>query len=83
MENNLFKDMPVAPILPEFPKYFPDLQGENKGRTPYAGWYQNDLLPWIHQNLLPWIHNQDSKKLVVYGIAMFLLAGKLTRIRVL
>ena len=30
MENNLFKDMPVAPILPEFPKYFPDLQGEKK-----------------------------------------------------
>ena len=59
--------MPVAPILPEFPKYFPDLQGENKGRTPYAGWYQNDLLPWIH--------NQDSKKLVAYGIGMFLLAG--------
>ena len=75
MEKNLFKDMPVAPTLPEFPKYFPDLQGENKGRTPYAGWYQNDLLPWIH--------NQDPKKLVGYGIGMFLLAGKLTRIPVL
>ena len=74
MENNLFKDMPVAPILPEFPKYFPDLQGEKKGRTPYAGRYQNDLLPWIH--------NQDPKKLVGYGIGMFLLAGKLTRIPV-
>ena len=47
----------------------PDLQGENPGRTtPHAGWYQNELTPWIQ--------NQDSKKLVGYGIGMFLLAGK-------
>ena len=68
MENNLFKDMPVAPTPPKLPKYFPDLQGENRGCTPHAGWYQNDFLPWIQ--------NQDLKKLVVYGIGMF-LAGKL------
>ena len=69
MENNLFKDMPQAPTLPTLPKYFPDLFGENRGRTPHACWYQNDLLPWIQ--------NQDTKKLVCYGIGMFLLAGKL------
>ena len=67
MESNLFKDMPQAPTLPKLPKYFPDLQGENCGRTPHAGWYQNDLLPWIQ--------NQDPKKLACYGIGMFLLAG--------
>ena len=69
MENNLFEDMPQAPTLPKLPKYFPDLQGENRGRTPHAGWYQNDFLPWIQ--------NQDPKKLAFYGIGMFLLAGKL------
>ena len=68
MEPNLFKDMPEAPTPPKLPKYFPDLQGENRGRTPHAGWYQNDLLPWIQ--------NQDSEKLVTYEIGMFLLAGK-------
>jgi hypothetical protein len=68
-ERNLFEDMPQAPTPPKLPKYFPDLQGENRGRTPHAGWYQNDLLPWIQ--------NQDLKKLVYCGIGMILLAGKL------
>ena len=68
MENNLFDHMPVAPTPPNLPKYFPDLQGENRGRTPYAGWYQNELLPWIQ--------NQDPKKFVGYGIGLFLIAGK-------
>ena len=72
MENNSFNDMPVAPTPPKLPKYFPDLQGENRGLTPGAGWYQNEFLPWIQ--------NQDLKKLVSYGIGMFLLAGKLARI---
>ena len=36
MENNSFNDMPVAPTPPKLPKYFPDLQGENRGRTPHA-----------------------------------------------
>ena len=31
--------------------------------------------------LLLWIQNQDHKKMVCYGIGMFLLAGKLARIR--
>ena len=44
--------MPQAPTPPKLPKYFPDLQGENRGRTPYGGWYQNELLPWI-QNQEP------------------------------
>ena len=64
--------MPEAPTPPKLPKYFPDLQGENRGLTPGAGWYQNEFLPWIQ--------NQDPKKLVGYGIGMFLLAGKLARI---
>ena len=68
VENSLFKDMPQAPTPPKLPKYFPDLQGENRGCTPHASWYQNDLLPWIQ--------NQDSEKLVTYEIGMFLLAGK-------
>jgi len=59
--------MPEAPTPPKLPKYFPDLQGENRGLTPGAGWYQNEFLPWIQ--------NQDPKKLVGYGIGMFLLAG--------
>ena len=70
--NNLFEDMPEAPTPPKLPKYFPDLQGENRGLTPGAGWYQNEFLPWIQ--------NQDPKKLVGYGIGMFLLAGKFARI---
>ena len=75
MENNLFEDMPEAPTPPwnlGLPRYFPDLQGENRGLTPGAGWYQNEFLPWIQ--------NQNPKKLVGYGIGMFLLAGKLARI---
>ena len=45
-------------------KQFRECEGPN---IPNTGWYQNELLPWIH--------NQDSKKLVAYGIGMFLLAG--------
>ena len=37
-----------------------------------GGWYQNKLLPWIQ--------NQDKKKLVGYGVGIFLVAGKLARI---
>ena len=49
MENNLFEDMPEAPTYTSLglPRYFPDLQGENRGLTPGAGWYQNEFLPWI------------------------------------
>ena len=35
MENTSFNDMPVAPTPPKLPKYFPDLQGENRGLTPH------------------------------------------------
>ena len=70
--NNLFEDMPEALTPPKLPKYFPDLQGENRGVTPGAGWYQNEFLPLIQ--------NQDPKKLVGYGIGMFLSAGNLIRI---
>ena len=65
--NNLFEDMPEAPTPPKLPKYFPDLQGENRGLTPGAGWYQNEFLQWIQ--------NQDPKKLVGYGIGIFLVGG--------
>ena len=61
--------MPQAPTPPKLPKYFPDLQGENRGRTPYVGWYQNELLPWIQ--------NQDPIQLVgmfLFG-ALTLMAG--------
>jgi hypothetical protein len=63
-------EISVVPTPPILPKYFPDLQGENCGRTPDAGWYQNEFIPWIQ--------SQDPKKLVGYGIGMFLLAGKLS-----
>ena len=66
--QNIFNDMPVAHTPPNFP----DLQGENRGRTPHAGWFQNEFIPWI-QSL-------DLKKNVCYGIALFLHAGKLARI---
>jgi hypothetical protein len=42
---------------------------ENNENTPYGGWYPTELLMWIQ--------NQDPKKLVGYGIGIFLLAGKL------
>ena len=45
---------------------------ENYERTPYAGWCPTQLLPWIQ--------NQDLKKLIAFGIAMILVAGKLARI---
>ena len=64
--------MPEAPTPPKLPKDFPDLQGENRGLTPGAGWYQNEFLPWFQ--------NQDPKKLVGYGIGTFLVAGELARI---
>ena len=69
-ESNLFEDMPQAPTPPKLPKYFPDLQGENRGRTPHAGWYQNEFVPWIQ--------SQEPKKMVCYGVGMFLFAGKLS-----
>ena len=47
------------------PIFLPFSDQEN----PRAEWYQNELLPWIQ--------NQDPKKMVCYGIGMFLLAGKL------
>ena len=69
MENNSFKNMPQAPTLPNLPKYFPDLQGENCGRTPYAGWWQNKVLPWIQ--------NQDPIQLagMFFFGALTLIAG--------
>ena len=72
MENNSFNDMPMAPTPPKLPKYFPDLQGENRGRTPHAGWFQTEFMPWI-QSL-------DLKKKLCNGIALFLVAGKMSRI---
>ena len=51
---------------------FPDLQGENRGRTPHAGWFQTGFIPWI-QSL-------DLKKKLCNGIALFLVAGKMARI---
>ena len=53
--------------MPEAPT-IPELPRLTSG----AGWYQNEFLPWIQ--------NQDPKRLVGYGIGMFLFAGKLARI---
>ena len=50
----------------------PDLQGENRGRTPHAGWFQTGFIPWI-QSL-------DLKKNLCNGIALFLVAGRMARI---
>jgi hypothetical protein len=63
MENNSFNEMSPN---------FPDLQGENRGRTPHAGWFQTEFMPWI-QSL-------DLKKKLCNGIALFLVAGKMSRI---
>ena len=49
MENKPFKEMPEAPVPPRLPKYFPDLQGANRGKTPGAGWIENELKPWLRQ----------------------------------
>ena len=35
---------------------------------------------WCQSELLPWIQSQDPKKLLAFGIAMILIAGKLARI---
>ena len=49
MENKPFRDMPEAPVPPKLPKYFPDLQGANRGKTPGAGWIENELRPWLRE----------------------------------
>ena len=63
--DNVFNDMPS--IVVDAPN-FPDLQGENRGHTLHAGWFQNYFMPWI-QSL-------DLKK----NLCLFILAGKLARI---
>ena len=55
--------MTEASTPPEDPKYFPDMQEENRERTSIVGWYQNELLPWIQ--------NQDLMNLV----GMLLIGG--------
>ena len=67
MEDKLFSDMPSAPKAPKLPKHFPDLQGSLRGRTPEAGWYQNDFLPWIQ--------NEEVKNFLGYGICITLVIG--------
>ena len=67
MEDKLFSDMPSAPKPPKLPKHFPDLQGSLRGRTPEAGWYQNDFLPWIQ--------NEEVKNFLGYGFGMALVIG--------
>ena len=91
MENNLFQDMPQAPTFPKLPKYFPDLQGENRGRTPHAGWYQNDFLPWIQNqdpNILAGIFLLEMVTIWVSILQQLLIdthivpISKLSRIRI-
>ena len=49
MENKPYL-MPIeAPTPPKLPKYFPDLQGANRGKTPGAGWIENVLKPWLQE----------------------------------
>ena len=67
MEDKLFSDMPSAPKAPKLPKHFPDLQGSLRGRTPEAGWYQNDFLPWIQ--------NEEVKNFLGCGIGIALVIG--------
>ena len=61
--DEVVNDMTEASTPPEDPKYFPDMQEENRERTSIAGWYQNELLPWIQ--------NQDLMNLV----GMLLIGG--------
>ena len=72
MEDELFSDMPSAPKAPKLPKHFPDLQGSLRGRTPEAGWYQNDFLPWIQITRSTWIQNEEVKNVLGYGIGIVL-----------
>ena len=68
MENSkLFSDMPSAPKVPKLPKHFPDLQGNLRGRTPGAGWYQNDVQPILQ--------SQEIKNFLGYGIGVALVIG--------
>ena len=62
--------MTEASTPPEDPKYFPDMQEENRERTSIVGWYQNEL--WM------WIQNQDPTQLggmFLFG-ALTLIAGR-------
>ena len=63
-----FIQSPELPNLDRLPKYLPDLQEENRGRTPHAGWYQNEFLPWIQI--------QDPKKHDGFTIGTFLFTDK-------
>ena len=46
----MLEDRPEATKLS---KYFPDLQGENCGLTPGAGWF----LPWIQNQLVGYLRD--------------------------
>ena len=48
--NNMLEDRPEATKIS---KYFPDLQGENCGLTPGAGWF----LPWIQNQLVGYLRD--------------------------
>ena len=63
MENKVFDDMPEAPVPPKLPKHFPDLQGRLAGKTPGAGWFQNDFMPWF----------QEQGHLIGYGLGLTVL----------
>ena len=63
MENKVFDDMPEAPVPPKLPKHFPDLQGRLAGKTPGAGWFQNDFMPWF----------QEQGHLIGYGLGVTVL----------
>ena len=49
MENKPYLIPIEAPLPPKLPKYFPDLQGANRGKTPGAGWIENELKPWLQE----------------------------------
>ena len=49
MEKKPYLTPIEAPIPPKLPKYFPDLQGANRGKTPGAGWIENKLKPWLRE----------------------------------
>ena len=67
-------DKTITPMTPGFGfgTYVPGAMTNDTASGTSSGWYQNQFLPWIQ--------NQDPKKLVEYGIGLFLLAGIFAKI---
>lgn len=73
METKIFDDMPSKPDSPKMPKYFPDLQGSNRGQTP------GQFCPW------EWIPTGIGAGIatilvVIFGLGLYFYRDRLTEL---